>query len=112
MRIAFYASTPAYRVVLETHGWGGLHDRLHALSRECRWQDMADLIDDEVLGTFAVVAEPDDVRPALLERWGGLADRLTVHCADDPGDEIWPVIASGTVHGGRRVARTHTQGDN
>lgn len=100
-RIAFYAATPAYRFVLEVHGWGGLHDRLHALSREGRWQDMADLIDDDVLDAFAVVAEPDDVGPALLERWDGLADRLTVYCADDPGDEVWPVITAGTASAAR-----------
>lgn len=41
-RIAFYASTPAYRFVLDLHGWGGLHERLHAPSREGRWLDMAD----------------------------------------------------------------------
>jgi probable F420-dependent oxidoreductase len=95
-RIAFYASTPAYRFVLEVHGWGGLHDRLFALSREGRWDDMAALIGDEVLDAFAVVAEPDDVGPALRKRWDGLADRLTVHCAADPGSELWPVIAAGT----------------
>jgi probable F420-dependent oxidoreductase len=94
-RIAFYASTPVYRFVLEVHGWGGLHDRLHALSREGRWDDMAALIDDEVLDAFAVVAEPDDVAPVLRKRWDGLADRLMVHCAADPGAEVWPAIAAG-----------------
>lgn len=95
-RIAFYASTPAYRFVLEVHGWGGLHDRLHALSKEGRWDEMAAQIDDEVLDAFAVVAQPDDVGAALRARWAGLADRLTVHCAADPGAEVWPVIAAGT----------------
>lgn len=96
-RIAFYASTPAYRFVLEVHGWGGLHDRLHALSKEGRWDDMATQIDDDVLDAFAVVAEPGDVGPALRKRWDGLADRLTVHCAADPGAEVWSAIAAGTV---------------
>ena len=26
-QIAFYGSTPAYRKVLDLHGWGDLHDR-------------------------------------------------------------------------------------
>jgi probable F420-dependent oxidoreductase len=96
-RIAFYASTPAYRSVLDLHGWGGLHERLHVLSREGRWCDMADLIDDEVLDAFAVVAEPDEVGAALRARWDGLADRLTVQCADDPGERVWAAIAGGMV---------------
>ena len=31
-QIAFYGSTPAYRRVLELHGWGGLHSQLNAMS--------------------------------------------------------------------------------
>ena len=59
--IAFYGSTPAYRPVLELHGWGDLADELHTLSvgrREDKWTAMRDLVDDEVLATFAVVAGP------------------------------------------------------
>ncbi len=33
-RVAFYASTPAYRGVLEVHGWGDLQTDLHRLSKE------------------------------------------------------------------------------
>lgn len=78
-QLAFYGSTPAYRGVLEQHGWGDLGDELNRLSRssdERRWQQMRELIDDEVLSTFAVVAEPDQVGDALLERFGAVADRF------------------------------------
>jgi alkanesulfonate monooxygenase SsuD/methylene tetrahydromethanopterin reductase-like flavin-dependent oxidoreductase (luciferase family) len=37
---------------------------------------MGELISDEVLETFAVVAEPDDVAARLVARYGGLVDRL------------------------------------
>jgi probable F420-dependent oxidoreductase len=94
-RIAFYTSTPAYRSVLDVHGWGKLHEQLYALSRDGRWEDMTDLIDDEVLEAFAVVAEPDEVGSALRARWGGWVDRLTIHCADDPGTHVWSTIAAG-----------------
>jgi probable F420-dependent oxidoreductase len=80
-RIAFYASTPAYRPVLELHGWEGLADELHALSvgrREDRWTAMRDLVDDEVLGTFAVVAGPADVGGEVRARFEGLVDRFSV----------------------------------
>ena len=35
-QIAFYGSTPAYRRVLELHGWGDLHTELHRLSQAGR----------------------------------------------------------------------------
>jgi probable F420-dependent oxidoreductase len=75
-QLAFYGSTPAYRGVLEHHGWGDLQSELNALSKQGDWKTMATLIDDDVLNTFAVVAEPDRVGDALVERFGGLLDRV------------------------------------
>ena len=53
-QIAFYGSTPAYRPVLDLHGWGDLQDELNSLSKQGEWVKMGDLIDDEILTTFAV----------------------------------------------------------
>jgi probable F420-dependent oxidoreductase len=81
-QIAFYGSTPAYRPVLELHGWGELGVELNRLSRGTdpdRWQRMGELVDDEVLATFAVVAEPDRLGAAILARFGDLADRFTFY---------------------------------
>jgi probable F420-dependent oxidoreductase len=81
-QIAFYGSTPAYHRVLDLHGWGELGVELNRLSRSAdadRWQRMGELIDDEVLGTFAVVAEPDRLGAAVLARFGGLVDRFTFY---------------------------------
>ncbi|GAB2483669.1 LLM class oxidoreductase [Jatrophihabitans fulvus] len=77
-QIAFYGSTPAYRPVLELHGWGDLGAELHTLSTAGRWDDMSDLIDDDVLETFAVVAEPDEVAGKVASRYGDLLDRVTL----------------------------------
>jgi probable F420-dependent oxidoreductase len=80
-QIAFYGSTPAYRPVLALHGWGDLADRLHALSvtkDEGRWAAMGQLIDDEVLNTFAVVGGPQDAGAELKRRYGDIVDRVTV----------------------------------
>lgn len=77
-QIAFYGSTPAYRPVLERHGWGSLHEELHARSRAGDWDRMPALIDDEVLATFAVVAEPDQLASAIVARYGGLVDRVSI----------------------------------
>jgi probable F420-dependent oxidoreductase len=78
-RVAFYGTTPAYRPVLELHGWGELSDQLHTLSVAGRWSEMGTLIDDEVLRAFAVVEEPDRVAGELLRRYGDVMTRLTLY---------------------------------
>ena len=75
-QIAFYASTPSYRPVLELHGWGALGEELTALSKQGRWAEMGALVDDDVLLAFAVVAPPDDVAALVRERYGGLLTRM------------------------------------
>lgn len=75
-QIAFYASTPAYRAVLELHGWGDLQTELHRLSREGDWDTMGSLIDDTILGEFAVVATVDHLVDAIRSRCDGLIDRV------------------------------------
>jgi probable F420-dependent oxidoreductase len=73
-QIAFYASTPAYRPVLELHGWGELADRLNLLSRRQAWAEMAALITDDVLDTFAVTDAA-----GLRARFDGLIDRISFY---------------------------------
>jgi probable F420-dependent oxidoreductase len=95
-QIAFYASTPAYRPVLELHGWEGLADELHALSvgrREDKWTAMRDLVDDEVLRTFAVVGSPEEVGPAVRARFDGLVDRFSVYASYPAPLELWDPLA-------------------
>ena len=60
-QIAFYGSTPAYRPVLELHGWGDLQPELNTLSKRGEWVKMGELIDDDMLNAFAVVAPLDQV---------------------------------------------------
>jgi probable F420-dependent oxidoreductase len=75
-QIAFYGSTPAYRKVLELHGWGGVADDLHRLSLQGEWDAMATLVDDEMLNAFAVVAPTDKLAAALKDRCDGVIDRV------------------------------------
>jgi probable F420-dependent oxidoreductase len=91
-QIAFYGSTPAYRGVLELHGWGGLQDELNALSKQGRWAEMGDLIDDEILTTFAVVAEPEDVAPELHRRYGDAIQRISFYAPYRNDSERWQAI--------------------
>jgi len=76
-QIAFYGSTPAYRPVLDLHGWGALHEELHRLSRRQQWAEMSELITDEVLHEFCVVGSPETVTAALLDRYGDVVTRIS-----------------------------------
>ena len=78
LRIAFYGSTPAYRGVLEHHGWGDAQTELRDLSLQGRWEEMAGVIDDEMLGTIAAVGTPDEIAGIVAARYGDLVDRFTV----------------------------------
>lgn len=94
-QVAFYGSTPAYRGVLELHGWGALGDELTALSksaREDKWEVMGTLVDDEVLDAFAVVAEPDRVAAAISARFGGIVDRLSFYTPYRIDPDVWEPI--------------------
>ncbi len=75
-QIAFYASTPSYKSVMDMHGWGELALRLNDLSREGRWFEMGELISDDMLHEFAVVALVDELAQAVKARYEGLLDRV------------------------------------
>ena len=75
-QIAFYGSTPAYRPVLEMHGWGALQDELNILSKRGEWDAMGDRITDDILNEFAIVAEPNDVPKRVKARCGDILDRF------------------------------------
>lgn len=97
MQIAFYGSTPAYKVVLDAHGWGDLQPELNALSKQGRWGEMGALITDEVLDAFAVRCAPDDLPDRLLARYAGLVDRLSLVCHAKPqqtNPERWGEIVT------------------
>jgi probable F420-dependent oxidoreductase len=82
-QIAFYGSTPAYRGVLELHGWAALHEDLHRLSKAGRWDEMGALIDDDVLSAFAIVGTPPEAVKELRRRFDGLFDRISLGSGND-----------------------------
>ena len=85
-QLAFYGSTPAYLPTLACHGWEPLHVDLNRLSKQGRWDEMAALIDDEILETLAVVGPREQIAARLRERLDGIADgvSLTHNRAPDP----------------------------
>jgi len=94
-QIAFYASTPAYRGILEAHGWEDLQPELHTLSKQDRWADMGKLITDEVLTTFAAVGSPDEVARLLVTRFDGVVDRIRVYQPYDADPTTTLQVAAG-----------------
>lgn len=85
LQLAFYGSTPAYKRVLELHGWGALQPALNHLSKRGEWQEMGALISDEVLDAFALVCEdPGEIASRFAARYAGLID--TWQCTVDLPD--------------------------
>ncbi|MDQ1382930.1 MAG: hypothetical protein QOG65_309 [Actinomycetota bacterium] len=91
-QIAFYGSTPAYRGVLELHGWGDLQTELNGLSKQGKWVEMGELIDDVVLHTFAVVAGPEGVGAELKRRYGGVVDRCSFYAPYKADPQQWTSV--------------------
>lgn len=81
-RVALYASTPEYKEMLSMHGWSVSQEDFAALTRENKWEEMGNLVTDEMLEAYAVIARPDDLPTALKKRYGGKVDRIQI-------DETW-----------------------
>jgi probable F420-dependent oxidoreductase len=85
-QLAFYGTTPAYLPVFALHGYGDLHPELARLARADRWTEMAALVDDELIETIAVVGEPREIAPKIVERLDGISDSVSLvnNRAPDP----------------------------
>jgi len=94
-QLAFYGSTPAYRPVLELHGWGDLQGELNTLSKRGAWDEMALLIDDEMLNTFAVVGEIGDIAGQVRHRFDGIVDRFNFYAPYPMEPERWAEVLAG-----------------
>ena len=88
-QIAFYGSTPAYRPVLEVHGWGDLQGELNTMTKRGQWNEMTRLIPDELLEEIAICAPIGEVAERVRVRVEGVADRvsLVAHWTRNP--DLW-----------------------
>ena len=93
-RLAFYGSTPAYKVILDVHGWGDLQPELNRLSKTGDWATMSSLITDEMVDAFSVEGTPDEIGPKVLARYGDLVQRVSFDTSAqlDP-DRVATVLA-------------------
>lgn len=92
-RIAFYASTPAYRGVLELHGWGDVQPELNTLSKQGRWDEMAELVTDEMLHEFSIVGTPEQVGKDLVAKIGKSYGRTTLYAPYEPDPALLAAVA-------------------
>jgi probable F420-dependent oxidoreductase len=91
-QIAFYGSTPAYRPVLDLHGWGDLQEELRAMTKRGEWDRMSELIDEELVETFAVVGTPEDAVAEVKRRYGDIATRITLQLPPERDEARWRAL--------------------
>jgi hypothetical protein len=96
-QISFYMSTPAYRVVVEMHGWEETAFQLSKMARRGQWADMPAVISDEMLAEFAVRGPWADLPTLVHAKYDGLLDRVSYYLPFVPGeaDEQWRATVQG-----------------
>jgi probable F420-dependent oxidoreductase len=95
MQIAFYASTPSYKAVMDFHGWGGTAEKLSGFAAKGEWAEMPMLITDEMLNEFCLITDESRLADDLKKKYNGIADRLTLYTPFVPRekDEWWKELA-------------------
>ena len=86
-QIAFYASSPMYREVLDAIGCADLQHDLEVVVKQGRWDQLPALIDDEVLDHFALRGTLEELPALIRARYGGYYDRAVPYLplgATDP----------------------------
>ncbi|MCC7117899.1 MAG: TIGR03617 family F420-dependent LLM class oxidoreductase [Anaerolineales bacterium] len=95
MQIAFYASTPSYKPVMDLHGWGATAEQLSGFAAKGEWHEMPMLITDEMLAEFCLITDENRLADDLKKRYAGIADRITLYTPFVPKekDEWWRELA-------------------
>jgi probable F420-dependent oxidoreductase len=87
MQVAFYASTPSYKAVMDLHGWGEIAETLSGFAAKGEWHEMPMLVTDEMLNEFCLMTTQDNLAVDLKKRFGSLADRITLYTPFVPGEK-------------------------
>jgi probable F420-dependent oxidoreductase len=93
-QIAFYGSTPAYKIMLDHHGWGHLQPELNQMSKQGRWGEMIDLVTDDMLDVIGVSGTPAQAAARLHER-NAFADRTTLVLYNQAGPDAVTDLVRG-----------------
>jgi probable F420-dependent oxidoreductase len=94
-QLAFYGSTPAYKVVLDVHGWGDLQPELNRLSKESKWPEMGALISDEMVDAFVVHGAPENIAKQVRARYGDVVQRISFNAPYQADDVRWVRVLQG-----------------
>jgi probable F420-dependent oxidoreductase len=92
-RVAFYASTPAYWPVLESHDEGDLGRKLNRMTKDGQWDKLSAEVSDDTLRLFVASGRHDEIASQIEQRFGGFADTVSASTssqvtADFPPDLI------------------------
>jgi probable F420-dependent oxidoreductase len=96
--VAFYASTPTYRVTLDAHGWGDLQPELRELTKSGRWAELPSLLTDEIVDALVVRGAPDEIAAALSARYAGTVDRVGLSMPYATESDTLAAIVEGFRH--------------
>lgn len=97
-QVAFYASTPVYRPIFETHGWGEIAGQLSQLASHKRWSEMPSFITDEMLEAFAVTGRWEELPQKIQQKYSGeLLDRVSYYVPFEPNQNEtgWRATVAG-----------------
>ncbi|MEC7672280.1 MAG: LLM class F420-dependent oxidoreductase, partial [Actinomycetota bacterium] len=80
---AFYGSTPNYAFQFDDLGFEGTTGRIRAKFKAGELDTIGDVITDEMLDHFAVVAPWDELADALISRYAGRAARVVMYLGEN-----------------------------
>ncbi|GLY70326.1 TIGR03617 family F420-dependent LLM class oxidoreductase [Amycolatopsis taiwanensis] len=102
--LAFLYTTPSYRPTLERHGWADLPERLRALVRAERWEELPAVLTDDVLDVVLTCGRYDQLPEIVLRRFGGVADGVVVPAPAGESDDPSLAAAIAAIQRGCQVA--------
>lgn len=87
MSLSFYGSTPNYAFIWDEAGFEGTTARVRERQKAGDFAGMAAEITDEHVSAFATEATWDTLADALVDKYGGIVDRLVLYSAADETPE-------------------------
>ena len=93
--LTFLYSTPSYWPSLEIFGWKERGEHLHRLTREGKWDDMRDVVDDAMLDTFSPTGTYAEIAGVLADWYRGLTDWILFPLPKDPARDADAAQAIG-----------------
>ncbi|MGH9187934.1 MAG: TIGR03617 family F420-dependent LLM class oxidoreductase [Acidimicrobiales bacterium] len=81
MQVAFYGTTPNYAFIFDQLARDGTTERLRERQKAGDLAGMAAVIDDDLLDHFCLTGDWAEVSDRIVERYGGVADRVVSYFA-------------------------------